>query len=552
MIVFIIRNISKHRIVKILAITLALLFSSFLPKAYSQKADTNGKNTVTIAVISLNDFHGGFVRNDHKSIPGAPAIVGTVDSLKLRYPNHIVLSAGDNFGGSYFYKATGGVLMPEFFDLLGVRISAVGNHEFDDGQQSLADKWRYVASRPKGWDIAYVCSNVRNQAGAIPAFAQPFIADTLTIGNKKVSVAFVGLLASSTPQQASVSKLKGLSFDGDYPRVLDSVKRLPGYVAVEKANVRLLLTHIGTVMVGRQPTWDDKDSANLVKINDKSWQGIISSHSHKEVCGYINKAHYPVVQGLWHGEFLSMLKVEFDTLAMKVVDVVPELCPVNPSIKLSPAALHLQSQIDTLLSVTKTKGGTPIGTKLTFAAKDLQHDRNSKYQQTEVGRLVCASYAEAYREKAGLDDKAIVVGASHFGSIRSGFSKGPVSVLDVGEVLPFSNALKAYELSGKQLLELVNFGHHNRRFGWLQTSGLEITKDGEGNVVKLTYKTPKGKVISIKDNTRCILVADSFITDGGDGYSKEFFSSLKPLDASRLPFTTDAFINYLKTFKTID
>lgn len=537
---------------KILAITLAVLLSSFQPKAYCQNTDADGKNTVTIAVISLNDFHGGFVRNDHKSIPGAPAIVGTVDSLKLSYPNHIVLSAGDNFGGSYFYKATGGVLMPEFFNLLGVRISAVGNHEFDDGQQSLANKWRDIPSRPNGWDITYVCANVRNQSGAVPTFAQPFLADTLAVGNKKIVVSFVGLLASSTPQQASVSKLKGLSFDGNYPRVLDSVKHLPGYESVENANVRLLLTHIGTVMIDGKPTWDDKDSANLVKINDSCWDGIISSHSHKEVCGYINTAHYPVVQGLWHGEFLSLLKVKFDTLALKVADVVPELCPVNPSIKLSPAALHLQSQIDSLLSVTKTKGGTPIGTKLTVAAEDLPHDRNSKYQQTEVGRLVCASYAEAYRSEAGLGDKAIVVGASHFGSIRSGFTKGPVSVLDVGEVLPFTNALKVYEISGKELRELVNFGHHNKRFGWLQTSGLDITKNGEGNVVKLTYKSPKGKVIPIKDITRCILVADSFITDGGDGYSKEFFSSLKQLDNSRLPFTTDAFINYLRTFKTID
>lgn len=537
---------------KILAITLALLFSSFVPKAYSQKADSNGKNAVTIAVISLNDFHGGFVRNDHKAIPGAPAIVQTVDSLKKRYPNSIVLSAGDNFGGSYFYKATEGVLMPEFFNLLGVKISAVGNHEFDDGQKSLSDKWRSVASRPKGWDITYVCANVRNAAGAVPTFAQPFIADTLTVGSKKVTVAFVGLLASSTPQQASVSKLKGLSFDGNYPRVLDSVKHLPGYEVVERSNVRLLLTHIGTNMADGKPIWDDKDSANLAKINDKSWQGIISSHSHKEVCGYINVAQYPVVQGRWHGEFLSLLKVKFDTLAMRVVDVTPELCPVNPSIKLSSAALHFQSQIDSLLTSTKTKGGTPIGTQLTVAAEDLPHDRDYKYCQTEVGRLVCASYAEAYRNSAGLDDKAIVVGASHFGSIRSGFSKGPVSVLDVGEVLPFSNALKAYELSGKQLLELVNFGHHNKRFGWLQTSGLDIKKDGEGNVVKLTYKSPSGKVIKINGSTRCILVADSFITDGGDGYSKDFFSSLKQLDASRLPFTTDAFINYLRTFKTID
>ena len=67
---------------------------------------------VTVAVFSVNDFHGAFVADGRKGIPGAPALWQTLDSLRRVYPNHITVSAGDNFGGSYFYQSTHGVLLP--------------------------------------------------------------------------------------------------------------------------------------------------------------------------------------------------------------------------------------------------------------------------------------------------------------------------------------------------------------------------------------------------------------------------------------------------------
>ena len=106
-----------------------------------------------MAVFSINDFHGAFVRNDFKGIPGAPAVLQTLDSLKQVYPYNVTVSAGDAFGGSYFYKATQGQLMPVFFNEAGIRISALGNHEFDDGVRSLTKKWSNLPQKPKDWDL---------------------------------------------------------------------------------------------------------------------------------------------------------------------------------------------------------------------------------------------------------------------------------------------------------------------------------------------------------------------------------------------------------------
>lgn len=517
------------------------------------------KDHVTVAVFSINDFHGAFVRNDAQDIPGAAAVWQTLDSLKTVYPHHLTVSAGDNFGGSYFYSATRyRSLLPQFFHDTGIRISAVGNHEFDEGQDALAARWNDVELRPRDWDLRYVCANVRDGKGHTPDYMRPYAVEEIAISPaKRLRIAFVGLIASSTPQQVSTRRIQGLTFSGDYIGVLDSLRRTPGYEAVQGADIRLLLTHIGTQMNPERnvPEWNDKDTENLLNINDPSFHAILSSHSHEAVCGRINSAQYPVVQGKWHGNYISMVRFTVDTLAMRVVKAEPEIVRVTPKKHLAPGPRRLQAQIDELLETTRTQGGWALGDSLTTARRTLIHDREDKYRQTEMGRLVCTAYAEAFRHAAALKKEDIVIGCSHFGSIRSGFVKGPVSVLSVGEALPFSNPLKTYRLTGRQLRELVETGFHNKKYGHLQTSHLKITLDGQGHVKALAYILPGtdgGKTLPIKDKTTCYLAADEFITNGGDGYSAAFFSSLEEIRTEGLPFTTDAFISYLKQLPAIE
>ena len=507
------------------------------------------KNCVDVCVFAINDFHAGFESSPSNITPGAAHLLQTMDSLKKVYPYNVTLSAGDNFGGSYFYKLTAKQSpLPRLFNDLGITVSTLGNHEFDDSQKTLSEKWNYVPNRPEGWDIEYVCANVRDTLGHIPDYIKAW--DVLPIqlpNNKTVKVGVVGLLTSNTPNQAKASNLTGLTFDGDYKGVLDSIAAAPDSKPLMEADIRVLLMHIGTKMRDGHPVWDDRDSANIASINTPLINGLITGHSHDVVCGRINEAQYPVVQAKNYGAYISMLKFTVDTTTMKVVAAEPQVIEVTVKKELEEKPRQLQELLDHLLATTHHSSGMPIGQQLTVAKTDIPHDRHNKHRQTVIGRWACTSFAEAFRHTAKMDDKTPVIGVSHIGNLRTGIAKGPVRVLNVGEILPFNNKVRVFKMTGQQLKDLCNLGLNNKTYGYMQMGNARVDLNDQREVQKITYVSPQGyeKEIGLKDY--CYVAADEFMTTGGDGYPTSLFPNSTEVTQYNVPTTTNAFMAYLKT-----
>lgn len=530
------------------------------------------QSTINVAVMSINDFHGSFVRDDFKHIPGAAAVVETLDSLKKVYPLHIVVSAGDNFGGSYFYQATRPhTLLPQFFKDCGIRLSGIGNHEFDEGQPALLDRWHTnVSLRPADWDLHYVSANIRCDAASPvfdgttsrPPFCEPTRVETIALPDgRNFRLAFLGLTTSSTPLQASKSKLKGLSFCGDAVGIIDSLSRTPGYEAVRQADARLILTHQGTrfapqggfgTLTMLVPRWDDADSLQLTRLNDPQFCAIISGHSHQRVSGTINEINYPVIQAGKNGQHVGITMLELDSASLQVLSAETRLVEVTPKALLSPKAARLQAQIEEQLATTRTRAGTPIGDYVTTVRETIPFDRvEMRHDQTRMGQLVTRSFIHAARRQKGFTDRDIIVGVSHIGCMRSGLSAGPVRVLDIGEVLPFDNAMKVFRLTGKQLRDIIDHGLHNERYGYLQFAPLTPQLDKKGHVKALTYHFDDGSQLKLSDTAVCYVVADEFLAGGGDGFNPAHLPESQMVDGLDMPHLTDVFINYLKTQKEI-
>ena len=94
---------------------------------------------VDIQILGINDFHGRIVADGTQA--GAAKLAGVVDNLEASNPNTVFAAAGDLIGASTFEsfiqkdKPTIDAL-----NAAGLDVSAVGNHELDQGYADLVNR----------------------------------------------------------------------------------------------------------------------------------------------------------------------------------------------------------------------------------------------------------------------------------------------------------------------------------------------------------------------------------------------------------------------------
>jgi len=110
----------------------------------------------TLHVIHINDLHsriesinrfdstcGADDETEGKCFGGVARVATKInelrDTLKAAGENVIVLDAGDQFQGSLMYTTYKGEVEAEMMEAIGFDVMAVGNHEFDDGPEKLAE-----------------------------------------------------------------------------------------------------------------------------------------------------------------------------------------------------------------------------------------------------------------------------------------------------------------------------------------------------------------------------------------------------------------------------
>ena len=96
---------------------------------------------IDVQILATNDFHGRLLNNTTNGEAGAAVLAGAVKQLRASNPNTVFAAAGDLIGASTFEsfiqedKPTIDAL-----NEAGLEVSAVGNHELDQGYDDLVDR----------------------------------------------------------------------------------------------------------------------------------------------------------------------------------------------------------------------------------------------------------------------------------------------------------------------------------------------------------------------------------------------------------------------------
>ena len=109
----------------------ALLFAVCMG-ACSQSSESN-----KLVILHTNDTHSQ-IDPDRNDLGGVMRRKAVIDSVRKAEKNVLLIDAGDAVQGTLYFYLYGGKAEQEVLNNLGVDMRILGNHEFDNGIDSLA------------------------------------------------------------------------------------------------------------------------------------------------------------------------------------------------------------------------------------------------------------------------------------------------------------------------------------------------------------------------------------------------------------------------------
>src|SRR6476469_8291358 len=161
-------------------------------------AHAAGPETYRVRIIHTNDHHAR-IEPVTGGTPVAPIHGGVsrrktlIDAIRAEGGNQVLIDAGDVFQGTLWFTQYLGQADLEFYNAMGYEAMTIGNHEFDKGQQPLAD---YI----KRANFPVLSANITADASAaIAGLFKPWIIKE--IDGQKIGI--FGLTTEETPVLSS-------------------------------------------------------------------------------------------------------------------------------------------------------------------------------------------------------------------------------------------------------------------------------------------------------------------------------------------------------------
>ncbi|WP_082178361.1 choice-of-anchor I family protein [Arthrobacter sp. ZBG10] len=499
------------------------------------------KDTTTIQVLGINDFHGRIEANGAEA--GTAVLGGAVTALKDKNPNTLFVSAGDNIGASTFTSFS--QQDNPTIDALaqaGLDVSAVGNHEFDAGFADLTDRVipRYAAAAgdpaagAEAADFA-LGANVYLKGTETPALKEYAIREV-----DGVQVAFIGTVTEQTAALVSPDGIESIDF-GNQTAAANRVARnlSDGDAANGEADVIVLLAHDGSAgsdcaaIAAEDTTYGD-----LVRDSSPNIDAILSGHTHQSyACSFPVKGgaglERPVLQAHQYGTTLDQLTIEVDPTTKDIVSLAGGLLSLTTTVGEGDDA-QIVGAFEPLATVAETvakaaaqaevAGAVEVGS---ITADILRGGTNGSDRGVEssLGNLAAdiQLWATSNESFAG---EAAQIAIMNPGGLRADLLYGTNGVLtykDVAAVQPFGNTLVTLDLTGAQLKAVLEEqwqpdGSSRPKLHLGISDGLSYVYDPAAargsHVVSMEFA---GKAVADGDVFR--VVTNSFLAAGGDNFT---------------------------------
>ena len=458
-----------------------------------------------ITVLVLNDFHGQMQAN--KSMAGAGKISTFIQQYRKQYPNSVVVLAGDNYQGTAISNISYGMVDNEFFNHIGVKYSAIGNHDFDYGQ-AVFESWNRLNK------FSFLAANVVTKDNQVFSSAKPYGEIKLASGKK---IAFVGLSTLETAATTGAQNLSGLTVTNPATAANKWVEYLNSSANKQgRPDTIALLTHLPSEQesTGKILYSDDEElGTSEIDYVTKKVSGIsalISGHSHKVVSGYLNGV--AVVQGGSQGKDLSVL--HYDCHSQPKCVVVPEV------INLAEVTKNLQSDpvVDKIIDKYYQQNQAILNQVIAKSPQALNNIPESGLYNINLTYTI----ADILRKKTGSD-----IGLQNTYGIRRSLPSGEINYSMLYETMPFDNTLVTLNVSGDILRKLIEHSLPLNQTQLAVFTGVKINLNSKQQIQSILING-----IPL-DNKKIYSIATiNFLITGGDGFD---FSAATNVHDTNIP-----------------
>ncbi|MEU9061101.1 bifunctional metallophosphatase/5'-nucleotidase [Streptomyces sp. NPDC048430] len=537
--------------------------------------------TVDVQLLSFNDLHGnleppagsaGTVSETQadgtvKSVPagGVEYLATSLRTARKGNPYSVTAAGGDMVGASPLLS---GLFHDEptieALNGLDLDVTAVGNHEFDEGATELArlqnggchpvEGCYEKGKKFKGADFPYLAANVTDEKTGKPVL-KPY-----TVWEKNgVKIGFIGVTLEGTPNIVTANGVKGLKFHDEIETVNKYAKEL------DRQGVKSIvaLIHEGGAPASSSYNYDcDSPGAgdgisgpitDIAKGITPKVDALVTGHTHQAyVCTVPDPSGKPrmVTSASSFGKLYTDTTLTYDRRTKDIVRTSVE--SANHVVSRDQAkATDMTALIARWNTLAAPVAGRPQG----FISADI-NGRGSTSPEKPLGNLI----ADAQLEGLAPEDKGgAVVAFMNPGGIRSDLvyaasgseGDGVVTYGEAFTVQPFTNMMNVVDLTGAQLVAALQqqvSGSNQASPKILQVSKgltytLDMTKSGAERVVADTIRL-NGEAIDPAKTYRVAM--NEFLAGGGDGFAALGAGTNKLVGPSDL----DLFNTYLAAHST--
>lgn len=535
------------------------------------------RTPVKVKILGFNDFHGHIsagTRVAGRPVGGAAVFASYLKAAQAGIEDHtLIVHAGDAVGASPLSSA---LLLDEptidFLNQLtndhcryrghsGQRcnlVGTLGNHEFDKGQAELmrlldggnAASGPFLDPRYRGAKFPYVSANVVSATTGKPIL-RPYVIKRVKYKDEEgesheMPIAFIGAVLKETPSIVTPSGVAGLRF-------LDEAESINRYVPEIKArgvHTIVVLIHQGGFQnnyIGQTDATRPTVSGEIVGIVsrlDDEIDLVVSGHSHAFTNALLPNAHGKqilVSQAFSFSTAYADIDLQIDPRTRDVISksasIVTTFADQGPGLTPDAAAAELTAQAEARVA--------PIANQLIGSiTADITRTQNNAGESSLGDLIADAQRAALKTQVAFMNPGGIRADLMFVGTHNPPQPNGTVTYNDVFTVQPVGNSLVKMDLTGQQIIDLLNqqFPPNQTSPHILQGSGLSYTWDANGPAGNKIVNVMIGGVDIDKTATYSVTV-NSFLATGGDNFTVLNAGTNRVGGAQDI----DTLVNYIKS-----